>query len=124
MAIKTRNKPQALLSKNMILEALLILMEEKQYEKITIMDITTQAQLSRRTFYRNFDTKDDVLELLTKVLVKEYTDKLIKSNITSLEGLGEMFFSFWKRKIKLLAKKWGRKERKFLYGKRKKKTFA
>lgn len=102
MAIKTKNKPQALLSKNMIMEALLTLMEEKNYDKITIKDITTKAQLSRRTFYRNFDTKDDVFELLIKVLVKEYTDKLIKDNATTLDELANLFFSFWTRKLKLL----------------------
>jgi len=44
-----------------ILEALLILMDEKPYGKITVSDITEKAGIARQTFYRNYTDKDEVI---------------------------------------------------------------
>ncbi len=44
-----------------ITNALISLMEEKDYNSISITDITSKAGLSRVTYYRHFDTKEDVL---------------------------------------------------------------
>lgn len=47
--------------KECIYTAMLLLMEQKSYDKITVTDITKKAGVSRMSFYRNFDSKDDVL---------------------------------------------------------------
>ena len=44
-----------------ILEAVLILMDEKPYDKITVTDIITKAGIARQTFYRNYKDKDEVV---------------------------------------------------------------
>ena len=44
-----------------ILEAVLLLMDEKPYNKITVSDITEKAGIARQTFYRNFKDKDEVI---------------------------------------------------------------
>jgi hypothetical protein len=44
-----------------ILEAVLILMDEKPYDKITVSDIVNKAGIARQTFYRNFKDKDEVV---------------------------------------------------------------
>ena len=51
----------ALRSKTWITESLLKLMEEKDFSKITITEIIKNADLTRQTFYRNFDSKEDIL---------------------------------------------------------------
>ena len=56
MNMKKEN-PLTVQSKQWILEALLKLMEEKDYEKITIKELTARADLDRKTFYRNFRSK-------------------------------------------------------------------
>ncbi len=50
-----------LLTKECILTALLRLMDEKDYNDITITDITTLAGVSRMAYYRNYKSKEDIL---------------------------------------------------------------
>jgi hypothetical protein len=57
----TSNNRQVQRSKSWIFEALMILMDEKPYDKITILDIVEKAGIARQTFYRNFNNKNEVL---------------------------------------------------------------
>ena len=45
-----------------IQEALLQLIQQKAYDKITITDIAKRAGVTRISFYRNFDSKDAILK--------------------------------------------------------------
>ena len=51
-------------SQYFISQALLTLMREKPYEKISIMDISRRAYVSRTTFYNHFQDKADILHFL------------------------------------------------------------
>ena len=53
--------PIAVRSKNMLSEALLSLMRKKEFHSISIAELTRKADLSRRTFYRLFSTKEEIL---------------------------------------------------------------
>ncbi len=44
-----------------IYQALVALMDKKPYDQITITDITKKAGVSRMAFYRNYQSKDDIL---------------------------------------------------------------
>lgn len=61
-----------------ITESLLILMNNKKYEDITITDIARKAGVTRITFYRNFKDKEDIIkQYLHKTISKyEWNDKL------------------------------------------------
>ncbi len=52
----------AVRSKESIVQAMFALMENDKYEKISISEITAVARLDRRTFYRHFKTKDDIIK--------------------------------------------------------------
>ena len=54
-------------------EALIILMEEKNYYKISISELCHKAGVSRMAFYNNYESKD---ELLRQIIYVE-TNKLI-----------------------------------------------
>ena len=49
------------LTRECITTALLLLIEEKPYEKISISEITEKAGVSRMAYYRNYSDKDDIL---------------------------------------------------------------
>lgn len=59
--MKDSENPIATRSKNMLVKALFDLMEEKPLKEISISQLTTKADLSRRTFYRLFETKEDII---------------------------------------------------------------
>ena len=48
-------------TKSWIFDAIMLLMDEKPYDKITVSDITEKAGIARPTFYRNYNDKDDVI---------------------------------------------------------------
>lgn len=48
-------------SMNKFADALLSLMREKSFSDISITDLSVAAGLVRKTFYRNFDCKEDIL---------------------------------------------------------------
>lgn len=53
----TRINPKNIVVKESITQALLILMENKDFEKITITDIVNKAGVVRMSFYRNYTSK-------------------------------------------------------------------
>ena len=55
------NNPSAIRSRKQITDALLKLMEKYPYEEISVKQIVLETDLVRKTFYRNYTSKDDVL---------------------------------------------------------------
>ncbi|WP_158702713.1 TetR/AcrR family transcriptional regulator [Paenibacillus faecalis] len=52
------------ITKECIIMALVTLMEKKSFNTITIGDIVKKAGVSRMAYYRNFSSKDDILDSL------------------------------------------------------------
>lgn len=55
-----------------ITAALVDLMEKYPFEEITISQICQEAQVGRASFYRNFDSKRDILERHLIILIQEW----------------------------------------------------
>lgn len=81
--IESKN-PLAVRSKKWIATALVALMQEKPFSKITIQEIAQKAELDRRTFYRNFESKEDILRFYVYQLSAEYTEKLHNEETLSI----------------------------------------
>lgn len=47
--------------KNFIAESLLLLLEERSFEEITVGDIVQKAGVNRSTYYRHFEKKEDII---------------------------------------------------------------
>ncbi len=93
-----------------ITTSLMMLMEQKEYNKITITDITTKAGVSRMAFYRNYETKEDILlkhcdELLAPLEIKirnnEYKDsrEFLSSFITMIQDNHLFFYNLIKAQV-------------------------
>ncbi|WMJ89343.1 TetR/AcrR family transcriptional regulator [Anaerocolumna sp. MB42-C2] len=96
--------PTAKQSQRWIIKALLDLMEITEYDKISVSAICRRADLDRRTFYRNFDSKNDVLEEYIKILGEEYI-KMYSAidNLCSYTAV-KFFFEFWSRHLSFIKK--------------------
>ena len=69
--IQSKN-PSAIRSQKEITEALIGLMHEYPYDEISVKQILLESKLARKTFYRNFDSKDDVLISLIRSVIRDY----------------------------------------------------
>jgi len=58
-------------SKMMIGDALLKLLKEFELEEIPILRITEEAKVSRMTFYRNFNSKEDIVLFILESFLHE-----------------------------------------------------
>lgn len=58
--MKETSNPVVWQSRTWLMDALAALMEEKKFEEITVVEICRRADLSRRTFYRNYSSKEDL----------------------------------------------------------------
>ena len=70
--------PTALQSQNLITEALLALMEEEPFQKITIKAVCAHAGVSRQTFYSLFENKEEVIGRRLDQLFEEYRKRFIE----------------------------------------------
>lgn len=60
--MSSKMDPRIHRTKGMLKEALLELMEEKDYKKITVREISERSNLNRATFYLHYLDKDQLLE--------------------------------------------------------------
>jgi AcrR family transcriptional regulator len=97
-----KNDKRSIQSSQWIYTALAELMQEKNYEDITVTEIVEKAKLGRATFYRNFNCIDDVLHLkcdetfneLYKYLI-EYYKTYRASNTSMMPIFLKPFLRFW-----------------------------
>ncbi len=61
--------------KKSITDALLELMHDKSISQITITEIINKANVARASFYRNYESKDDVLMTLVDDILEDFRDK-------------------------------------------------
>lgn len=84
-------------SRQMIEEALFALMGEKDYMKITVLEIVDRADVARRTFYRLYAHKEDVINCYFDRLCQEYQVKYAAMKSYDIRQIAAEYFSFWYR---------------------------
>lgn len=76
-------------SKERLSDALLELLKTVPYEDITVQRISDHAGVSRMAFYRNFDSKDDVI----RYYLEKQTDQFLReSHIEEDASFGSVYF--------------------------------
>lgn len=72
-------------------EALLLILEKKDFEFITIKEICDKAGVNRSTFYLHYESMDDLLkeamELINKRFNDSFDNKIINVSISSKDDL-------------------------------------
>lgn len=84
-SMKNQGNAKAEYSKKLIADALRQCLLESRFEELTISEICAHAQVSRKTFYRNFANKREVLEFQNETIIQEY--------LTGLKNLERMTLS-------------------------------
>lgn len=75
--LRLSNEETNRITKDCIQSALVVLMSEKPFDKITITEIVKQSGVSRTAFYRNFSSKEDVLSELSDQLLGGITEMVL-----------------------------------------------
>lgn len=84
------------------INSLLSIMEKKQYNDITVQEISEKAEYDRRTYYRYFNAKEDILRLHCSHILGEMADMMhYEESLTFKAGI-IAYFSFWKNHIDFL----------------------
>lgn len=94
--MKNGVKNQAnILAKECIVEALIKLLEEKPFSAITISELTAKAGVSRMTYYRNYNKKEDIFEQYLKdaseYYGKEVQELMLQGNYYDEKNLTQCF---------------------------------
>ncbi|WP_105957294.1 TetR/AcrR family transcriptional regulator [Apilactobacillus quenuiae] len=90
----------SVMSKQWLSTSLLSIMKQKSYESITVMEIAKNADLSRRTFYRFFRNKNELLKFVFECSVNEYffiLQQTIEQKTMRIEfnDIIKIFLNFW-----------------------------
>ena len=89
-------------SKKSHTDALLKVMEQYDFKEITVTQISQEAKLSRKTFYRLFKNKEEILDQFLINIMNEFSQKIKDEEISDYWNIIRMYFDFWKEKKELL----------------------
>ena len=81
---------------------LLALMEKQEYSSITIQQIVAKAGVNRSTYYRHFNSKEDVIRYYFHHVIREYLDDCTTRNLTFPQYTIGFYQQFLKYKKQML----------------------
>lgn len=88
-------------SRQWLIDALLALMETKSYDSITVTDITNKAGVARLTFYRHFESKEQILLTHFEILFNCYFEELSGTPEINLRDALCRCFEYWRQDEKI-----------------------
>ncbi|OZG63502.1 AcrR family transcriptional regulator [Bifidobacterium lemurum] len=89
------NDKRARQSADLIWKGLERCLREKEYRKIHVNDINEKSYVSRATFYRLFDSIDDVLSYRCDLIFRELEEKLVQRQFATNHDLFLVFVEEW-----------------------------
>ena len=72
-----------------------LLATKKSLQNISIAELSEHAQIARRTFYRYYHSKEQVLTNYLDRLIQDYIIELQTAKLTNFEDLVDLFFNYW-----------------------------
>lgn len=76
-----------------IREAFLHILREKDFESITISEITDQAELSRRTYYRNYHAKIDIVDDILREMWIQFKEVLATTTYYTIHDVTILLYN-------------------------------
>lgn len=108
---EVQNDRRTIRTKKMIKRALLELIEEKGFNGISVMELTSRADINRGTFYLHYTDKYDLLEKVENELlqeIQEWAENVDSINIMNINTVDEplpiivKIFEYFKENSKLI----------------------
>ncbi len=99
---KKQTSTVALQSQKWIAEALLRLLEQYGFKEITVTQICQEAGLVRKTFYRNFNTKEDILHYIIDQLFLSFQTVFDIRTTPPIE-IFTHYYEYWAKEKRLLT---------------------
>jgi AcrR family transcriptional regulator len=93
----------AIQSKELFAEALVDLLRTKPYHKINITELAQKADLDRRTFYRNFNFKDDILAYRIKGIIEEFQESIHQQKHLDAYIIAKTYFAVCSHHVDFLT---------------------
>lgn len=91
------------MTRDYIAEAVLLLLEKKDWEDISVTDIAARAGVNRSTFYRNFASREDAVRRFYAKLLERGVEAMgDTARISVREYLSRLFASVYEHKDALL----------------------
>lgn len=79
--------------KECIFTSLMLLMEKKDYNKITVTEIAKKAGVSRMAYYRVYGSKEDIIDTHLDDIFDDMIRRIHQKEISSEEDLFRCFFN-------------------------------
>lgn len=67
----------------LLCDAMLDLLDERSYDDISVVDICDKAMVHRATFYKHFKDKNEFMEYVTRVKIREFYDINAKDHVAT-----------------------------------------
>lgn len=93
--MEKKNEASLTRAQHFFIDALLTLMQAKPYTEITVSELSELAQYDRRTYYRYFKSKDDILCLHYAELLHEMAERMNQKGLLTPRSLCLAYFEFW-----------------------------
>lgn len=82
-------------TRDLLLQSMINLMEENHLDDITIKEITFGANVSRRTFYSHFSSKEDAVQFYLSSLNNTLLERTGQYKAINKEILSKLIFESW-----------------------------
>lgn len=99
---RKKSEHDTALVRNYISTALLLLMEQNDYQSITVTDIAKKAGVSRMTYYRTYSSKEDILIQYFNDLANDFMLEVKTRPDATLYQLAVSFFRFFQEHANLI----------------------
>lgn len=100
--VNTTNGKIAEQSKEKLVKALLSIMEQYDFKEITITQLSQEAGLSRKTFYRLFKDKEELIHFFFENLYEECMEQIKSRQIQHYWDVVQCYFDFCEERKELL----------------------